>query len=161
METSNSNILVLGASGQLGQCISKIAGSRKIQNILLPGKETANVLRPDLLKDLFESFRPAYVVNCAAYTAVDKAEDDVELCRMVNKDGPTNIARLCKEFNATLIHVSTDFVFEGSHVSLLKETDVAKPVNVYGLTKLEGELEIMDILSNYIILRTSWLYSEY
>lgn len=110
---------------------------------------------------LFVQEKPDYVINCAAYTAVDKAEDDVELCRKVNKDGALNIAQLCKAYGAALIHVSTDFVFEGNGHELLKEDDEAKPVNIYGLTKLEGEQDIVDTLAEHYILRTSWLYSEY
>lgn len=113
------------------------------------------------LTALFEAQQPTHVINCAAYTAVDKAEDEIDLCRKVNKDGAINIAQLCQQYGAILIHVSTDFVFEGNGHDLLKEDDLAAPINVYGLTKLEGEQEVMAILPAHFILRTSWLYSEY
>lgn len=153
--------LILGASGQLGQCIAKLTGDRNLTGIIFPNETEANILDTAGLKALFELHKPEYVVNCAAYTAVDKAEDDVELCRAVNSQGALNIAELCNEYGATLIHVSTDFVFEGGRPELLKETDIAEPINIYGLTKLEGEQEIVRVLKAHFILRTSWLYSEF
>lgn len=154
-------ILVLGASGQLGQCLKKVAAERNINNISFPDESIANILDTDLLAALFLKEQPRFVINCAAYTAVDKAEDDIEICRKVNKDGALNIAQLCKAHNATLIHVSTDFVFEGNGHDLLKEDDLAGPVNIYGVTKLEGEQDVISVLPEHFILRTSWLYSEY
>jgi dTDP-4-dehydrorhamnose reductase len=154
-------ILVLGASGQLGQCLKKVAAERNIDNISFPDESKGNILDIELLKALFEEEQPTHVINCAAYTAVDKAEDDVELCRKINKDGALNIARVCKDQNATLVHVSTDFVFEGNGHDLLKEDDLAEPINIYGVTKLEGEQDVISVLPEHFILRTSWLYSEY
>lgn len=151
----------MGASGQLGQCIRRISENHTALNIQFPEEGNANILDRSQLKDLFEDKKPAYVINCAAYTAVDKAEDDVELCRNVNKVGAVNISELCKAYGAKLVHVSTDFVFEGNVPVLLKEEDEARPINVYGLTKLEGELGIAEVLAEHFILRTSWLYSEF
>jgi dTDP-4-dehydrorhamnose reductase len=153
--------IILGASGQLGNCIAKVAGERGLTNVLFPSEQNANILSIDQLRILFESEQPAFVVNCAAYTAVDKAEDDVEKARLINKVGPQNIAQLCQEFNCTLIHISTDFVFAGNQTKLLNEQDIAEPVSVYGLTKLEGELAIAETLPQHIIIRTAWLYSEF
>jgi len=153
--------LVLGASGQLGQCLKAVASKRNIGTLDFPDESTANILDVEKLKALFAEKKPSYVINCAAYTAVDKAEDDVDLCRLINKQGALNIALLCKEIGATLVHVSTDFVFEGAIPELLKEDDLAKPISIYGLTKLEGEADISDNLNEHYIIRTSWLYSEY
>lgn len=153
--------LVLGASGQLGQCLKAVASNRNIDTLDFPYESAANILDVEKLRALFAEKNPAYVINCAAYTAVDKAEDEVDLCRLINKQGALNVALLCKEFGAKLIHVSTDFVFEGAIPELLKEEDVAEPINIYGLTKLEGETDIIDNLSEHYIIRTSWLYSEY
>ncbi len=155
------DILVLGASGQLGNCIKKVADETNVGSISFPDEDAGNILDPEGLKRLFLAERPKFVINCAAYTAVDKAEDDLALCRKINKDGAENIAVLCREFGAAMIHVSTDFVFAGSSVELLKEVDLAEPINVYGLTKLEGEAAIMAVLPAHFIIRTSWLYSEY
>nr|WP_121270569.1 dTDP-4-dehydrorhamnose reductase [Pedobacter schmidteae] len=154
-------ILVLGASGQLGQCLKKVAAEKNITNISFPDESKGNILDIGLLKALFEEEQPTHVINCAAYTAVDKAEDDIDLCRKINKDGALNIANVCKTNNATLVHVSTDFVFKGDQPELLKEDDLAEPINIYGVTKLEGEQEVINTLKEYFILRTSWLYSEY
>lgn len=155
------NILVFGGVGQLGQCIQKIAEQKSIQGFIYLDEKQGNILDTDLLKSLFQEFQPAYVINCAAYTAVDKAEDEVDLTRKVNKDGAANLAKFCAEFDATLIHISTDFVFEGNVPQLLTETDEAVPVGIYGLTKLEGEQEIAKLTDKYFTLRTSWLYSEF
>ncbi|SMC76210.1 dTDP-4-dehydrorhamnose reductase [Pedobacter africanus] len=153
--------LVLGASGQLGQCLKAVAVERNIDTLDFPDEAAGNILNVEKLQNLFAEKKPDFVINCAAYTAVDKAEDEIELCRLINQQGALNVAQVCKEFGATLIHVSTDFVFEGNEITLLKEDDIAKPINVYGLTKLEGEKDIENTLVKHYIIRTSWLYSEY
>jgi dTDP-4-dehydrorhamnose reductase len=155
------NILVLGGVGQLGQCISKVATKRGITSISFVDEFVGNILDMKVLEDLFVQEKPEYVINCAAYTAVDKAEDEVDLSRKINRDGAENIAKLCLKFDATMLHVSTDFVFEGNVPSLLTETDPAVPISVYGLTKLEGEKAVEAILEKYYIVRTAWLYSEF
>lgn len=156
-----SKVLVFGSSGQLGQCLKDVASKKGIDGIIFPPEDQANILNIELLTGLFKQYEPAYCINCAAYTAVDKAEDDVDMARKINRDGAENIAKLCKEFNATMIHVSTDFVFAGNTPHPLVEDDIAEPINVYGLTKLEGEQAILANLTETYILRTSWLYSEY
>ncbi|WP_231458824.1 MULTISPECIES: dTDP-4-dehydrorhamnose reductase [unclassified Pedobacter] len=154
-------ILVIGAGGQLGQCLKTVAERRGISDIVFPVEQEANILNEELLKTLLEREKPAFVINCAAYTAVDKAEDETELAKAVNETGAANLARACKVVDAALVHISTDFVFEGTEVKLLKEEDEAKPINVYGVTKLDGEKAVVSILDKHFILRTSWLYSEY
>ncbi|MDO7885857.1 dTDP-4-dehydrorhamnose reductase [Hymenobacter cheonanensis] len=153
--------LVFGASGQLGQCLAHVAQEKGLSGLVFPPEAQANILDPGGLRALFEQHRPAYAINCAAYTAVDKAEDELALARRVNRDGAENLARLCGEFNATLIQISTDFVFAGTGNQPLVETDEAAPISVYGLTKLEGEQVIPALAPRYFILRTSWLYSEF
>ncbi|MBT9393383.1 dTDP-4-dehydrorhamnose reductase [Hymenobacter sp. NST-14] len=153
--------LVFGGSGQLGQCLQHVAQQRNFTDIVfLPGAQ-ANILNPEVLRATFEQHRPAYIINCAAYTAVDKAEDEVDIARKVNRDGAENLARLCGEFGTTMLHISTDFVFAGTGNEPLLETDETAPISVYGLTKLEGEQVIPAHTERYFILRTSWLYSEY
>jgi len=156
-----SNILVFGASGQLGQCLAHVAKERNTQGLVFPPEDQANILDLTKLRTLFEQHQPAYAINCAAYTAVDKAEDEVEIARKVNRDGAENLARLCAEFGAVLIQISTDFVFAGTGNQPLVETDPAEPISVYGLTKLEGEQAVAAATDKYFTLRTSWLYSEY
>jgi dTDP-4-dehydrorhamnose reductase len=156
-----NTILVFGASGQLGHCIKKVAAEKQVSNIYFPIEGEANILDEAGLETLFNEHKPKFCINCAAYTAVDKAEEDIATARKVNKDGAANLAKLCKIHGSTLVHVSTDFVFEGNSPYLLVETDAANPINVYGLTKLEGEQAITELLPEHYTLRTSWLYSEY
>ncbi|MCJ8210219.1 dTDP-4-dehydrorhamnose reductase [Mucilaginibacter sp. RS28] len=154
-------ILVFGGSGQLGHCLKTVADRVNFSEIEFPTEKDANILNEEGLKQLFEKYQPKYAINCAAYTAVDKAEDEVELARQVNRDGAANLAKLCRNYDCTLVHVSTDFVFDGNVPKLLAEEDIATPVNVYGLTKLEGEQAITAEWEKHYILRTSWLYSEF
>ncbi len=161
LQGKKGNIIVFGASGQLGQCLKYVAAKKNITNISFLPEEKADILNKELLAGIFADEMPAYVINCAAYTAVDKAEDEVDLARKINRDGPANLAALCRPRQSTLIHVSTDFVFEGTIPKLLTETDQPKPLNIYGLTKLQGEAAISGTIHKYFILRTSWLYSEY
>ncbi|SFA42402.1 dTDP-4-dehydrorhamnose reductase [Pedobacter suwonensis] len=156
-----SKILVIGAGGQLGQCLKVVAERRGITEIVFPAEQDANILNESGLNDLLAKEKPGFVVNCAAYTAVDKAEDEADLSKSINETGAAYLASSCLANGATLIHVSTDFVFEGNDVKLLKEDDEAKPINVYGVTKLDGEKAVASILPAHFIIRTSWLYSEY
>ena len=102
-----------------------------------------------------------FLINCAAYTNVDLAEKNKDKAYQVNAEGAEKLAKLCKEFNIKLVHISTDFVFDGSNTRPYKETDVPNPSSVYGASKLQGEKNIMERLSSYFIIRTSWLYSEF
>ena len=153
--------LVFGASGQLGQCLAHVAEAKSLAGVVFPPEAQANILNPGGLRELFAQHRPAYAINCAAYTAVDKAEDEPDLAQRVNCEGVANLARLCGEFGTTLLQISTDFVFAGTGNQPLVETDEAAPISVYGRTKLAGEQVIPPLTSQYFILRTSWLYSEY
>jgi dTDP-4-dehydrorhamnose reductase len=156
-----SKTIIFGASGQLGQCFKKIADDRNIDFLLFPDEADANILNLESLDKLFDLHKPLYCINCAAYTAVDKAEDDVENAVKVNKTGVENLSRLCAKYGTTLIQVSTDFVFKGDKASPLKEDDDASPISIYGQTKLDGELVIPGLLDKYFIVRTAWLYSEF
>ena len=155
------NILVLGGTGQLGQCLQKVASEREITSITFADEFVGNILDIEVLEKLFIKEKPAFVINCAAYTAVDKAEDEVDLSRKINRDGAENIAKLCLKFDATMLQVSTDFIFEGNVPSLLTETDPTVPISIYGLTKLEGEKAVESVLEKHFIVRTAWLYSEF
>jgi dTDP-4-dehydrorhamnose reductase len=141
--------------------LKTVAGRRGLNEIVFPAEQDANILDEEGLKNLLTTEKPAFVINCAAYTAVDKAEEDLALAKAINETGAAYLATACALVGATLVHVSTDFVFEGNDVKLLTEHDVAKPINVYGQTKLDGEIAIAGILPHHFILRTSWLYSEY
>lgn len=157
------NVLVFGAFGQLGQCLQHVSKERTLAlaNLVFLPQAQANILNQKALQAVFAQYQPSYVINCAAYTAVDQAEDEVDIARQVNCDGVANLTQLCGVHGTTLIHISTDFVFAGTGNTPLLETDEAKPVSVYGLTKLEGEQVVLKHASRYFILRSSWLYSEY
>lgn len=155
------NIVVIGGAGQLGQCLQRVALDQKITNIEFLDEVSGNILDPNIVNAVFRQLKPTYVINCAAYTAVDRAEDEYDAALAINATGVLNLAVACKEFAATLIHISTDFVFEGNAVCLLNEECTPKPLNVYGQTKLEGERLVVENLANYFIIRTSWLYSEF
>lgn len=143
----------------MGQCLAEqVQGN---PNYVFLSSDEGNVTKADQLRHLFEKLKPDVVVNCAAYTAVDKAEDEIDLAYAINSHAVKNLAILSKEYNSKLIHISTDFVFEGNKVGLLAEDDECKPQGVYGASKLEGEENIRAIHSKYFIVRTSWLYSEY
>lgn len=157
----SSKILVFGGLGQLGQSISRICEERGVSSVLFLDEIDGDILNPAILEKVFREQSPEFVINCAAYTAVDKAEDETDLCERINKDGAVNLASCCAKFNATLLHISTDFVFDGGLPKLLDEEDLAEPINIYGKTKLSGEQEIAKILKEHYILRTSWLYSEF
>jgi len=155
------NIIVFGGAGQLGQCLKKVAEERGTSQIHFLSSVEASILNPEAVNTAFEKYNPSFVINCAAYTAVDKAEDEADQARAINKTGAENLAKACKTNGATLIHISTDFVFKGDIAHPLSEIDITGPTGIYGLTKLEGEQVIAQILDEYIIIRTSWLYSEY
>lgn len=158
---NRDSIIVFGASGQLGQCIKNVADIKRINNIIFPSEPEANILDIDALNKLFEKYKPAYAVNCAAYTAVDKAEENADAAKQVNVIGAKNLALQCAIHGTILIHISTDFVFKGDKATPLIETDATEPISVYGQTKVDGEKAIAAVFAQYFIIRTGWLYSEY
>jgi len=158
---TNDKVIVFGASGQLGQCLKAVTEKLSFQGLIFPDEAAANILDLNLLDKLFDLYQPQYIINCAAYTAVDKAESDEDTARKINRDGPANLAVLCKKYNTIFIQISTDFIFAGDKPYLLSENDAASPISIYGVTKLEGEQVIQAAIDKYFVLRTSWLYSEY
>ncbi len=155
------NILVTGANGQLGSSIRKISGNYKNNNFLFTDMPEVDITNVDVLRDLVKKNNINAIVNCAAFTAVDKAESCVDLATKINVDGPKNLAAVAKEFGARLVHISTDYVFGGKSCLPLKETDKPAPIGVYGRTKRLGEAEVEMSGCDAIVIRTAWLYSEY
>ncbi len=155
------SIVVFGASGQLGHCFKSLAEKDGLTSIFFPSETEANILDDEALGKVFETYKPAYAINCAAYTAVDKAEDDQQMAEKINKTGAENLSKHCAANGSVLIHVSTDFVFKGDQSTPRNEDSIAEPVNVYGQTKLDGEVAVKTVLEKYFIIRTGWLYSEY
>ena len=156
------NVLVTGSNGQLASCIKDLAKQYDGLNFIYTDYKELDICDLNQVNTFFKSNKKIdYCINCAAYTAVDKAESDVEKAFEINANGAKNLAIACREFDAILIQISTDFVFDGEKKEPYTETDVAKPISVYGASKLQGEIEIKQTLETYFILRTSWLYSEH
>ncbi|MCH4552119.1 dTDP-4-dehydrorhamnose reductase [Aestuariibaculum lutulentum] len=155
------NVLVTGGNGQLATCIKDVEVEYDNLNVLYADSKDLDICNLNQVQSFFKSHDIDYCVNCAAYTAVDKAEDEQELAFKVNAEGAKNLALTCEEHHVVLIHISTDFVFDGSKREPYTEEDQPNPISVYGASKLQGEIEIQNILSEYFIIRTSWLYSEH
>lgn len=154
-------VLVTGSSGQLGQALQYIAPNYSTLKFYFAPPEEADITNRQSIITIFNKVKPDFCINAAAYTAVDKAESEPESAYAVNVTGAKYLAESCKEFNTTLLHISTDFVFDGLKNIPYTEDDEAKPKSIYGKTKLEGENEIKKILKKYYIIRTSWLYSQF
>ena len=154
-------VLVTGASGQLGQAIQFVAGNYPNINFVFCSSSDLDITNKENCDSIFNKEKPDFCINAAAYTAVDKAESEPEQAHLINCIGAKNLAETCKEFNAKLIHISTDFVFDGSKNSPYNEADLPNPKGVYGQTKLEGEIAIQEVFDAYFIIRTSWVYSQF
>jgi dTDP-4-dehydrorhamnose reductase len=150
-------ILLLGANGQVGWELRRAL--IPLGNLIACGRNEANFEDLDALRQLVHQYRPQIIVNAAAYTAVDKAESNVKVARRINADAVDLLATEAKTINAWLIHYSTDYVFDGKHSGFYSEDDEPKPLNVYGQTKLEGEQLLQASRCNYLLFRTSWVYS--
>lgn len=154
-------ILVTGANGQLGNSIRVLAGQYSQYNFLFTDVDTLDITDPAAVKAAVKDNQVNYIINCAAYTAVDKAEDNEELCRRLNSFAVCVLGEAAREAGAKMIHVSTDYVFSGTGYCPYKETDGTRPVSVYGRTKLAGEEGLMEVCPDAVIIRTAWLYSEF
>lgn len=154
-------ILVTGAKGQLGQAIESIANLYSEFKFIYTSSIDLDITNSEKVNTFFNQNKIDFCINSAAYTAVDKAETEIEKAHLVNVSGPENLAKACLEKNAILVHISTDFVFEGNKNCPYVEEDQAKPINIYGETKLKGEKIIASILKKHIIVRTSWVYSQF
>lgn len=150
-------ILVIGADGQLGWELCR-KGNEEGFRIIPLDLPDFDITNPSQVKKAFSETDASVVINAAAYTAVDKAESEPERAFAVNRDGPANLAYSCAEAGIPLIHISTDYVFDGNKKSPYFETDTVSPLGVYGKSKADGEKEVRKHLQAHIILRTAWLY---
>ena len=155
------NVLVTGGNGQLATCIREYSKDQKDLNFLFVDSGQLDITDYNAVHTFFKKENISFCINCAAYTAVDQAETDKGIAEKVNVIGAKNLSQICKLFNAILIHISTDFVFDGMKATLYTEQDIVEPISVYGHTKLQGEIAIAESWEKHIIIRTSWLYSEY
>ena len=154
-------VLVTGANGQLGQAIQSIAEKHSDIEFEFCDSEKLDITDYDNVNAVFNEFIPDYCINAAAYTAVDKAESEPEKAYSINVLGAQNLAKICKMNNTVLLHVSTDFVFDGTKTTPYTELDEPNPTGVYGQTKLDGEEAIKELWEKHFIIRTSWVYSQF
>lgn len=155
------NILVTGAKGQLGLSLQKIITTQTCYNFFFTDKDEIDITNESALSDLFKTKEFYAVLHFAAYTAVDKAESEKDLCKAINTDATATIARLCETYSTKLLVISTDFVFDGSKTTPYLPSDKPNPLSVYGKTKYEGEQMALQNCKHSLVIRTSWLYSEY
>ncbi|MFT4018265.1 MAG: dTDP-4-dehydrorhamnose reductase [Agriterribacter sp.] len=158
---SRLKILVTGSSGQLGKCIQEISSLFTEFEFYFYSRPAFALDDTETMKAAFASVKPDVCINCAAYTAVDKAESEKETAYKINADGVGELALLCKQYQTRFIHISTDYVFNGNASSAYKESDPVDPVNAYGASKAEGEKLALQNNPASVIIRTSWVYSSY
>jgi len=151
-------ILVTGAKGQLGNKVIEILGTNN--DLILTDSDTMDIANPEQVEDFVKKTKPEMILHLAAYTKVDQAEEDKDLCYKINALGTKNVASAAKKAKATLIYISTDCVFDGKKATPYFESDEATPLSVYGQTKLDGENFIQEICDKYYIIRAAWLFGE-
>lgn len=156
-----TKILLIGSNGQLGQELVRILNNHDNYNLLTLSRPQIDIYQPENLGKLIIEIKPDVVINAAAYTAVDKAESEPKLAELGNTIAPQYIAQACKRSNAYLIHISTDYVFDGTSSQPYLETAPTNPLSVYGKTKLAGEIAVQTDCPSSIILRTAWVYGSY
>ena len=155
-------ILVIGANGQLGSEIKHASRAHSDKLFFFTDSKELDITDRAGIKNFIVTNKINAILNCAAYTAVDKAEDEVSLCEEINHQAVRYLGELAKEYDCKLVHISTDYVFDGNSFCPYVETDMVNPISVYGNTKLSGENALLDLnLANSIVIRTSWVYSNY
>lgn len=153
-------IVIFGKTGQVGRELARVRWPERC-DVMQLGRAECDLLRTQAMAEAIYAARPAIVVNAAAYTAVDRAEAEPEAAEKVNRDAPAAMAAACSELGAALIHLSTDYVFDGSKTAPYLENDAVAPLSVYGRTKAEGEAAIREALPRHVILRTSWVFAAH
>ena len=161
-ELKNKRVLVTGVTGQVGRAlVQSLSGCSKLVTVARSGADVdLDLADSDKIVAMMESLKPDIVINPAAYTQVDKAEDEPEIAQRINADAPGVLAEQCKKYGSMLIHYSTDYVFPGTGEKPLTETDPVSPINVYGKTKLAGEVAIQAVNCDHLIFRTCWVYDS-
>ena len=149
-------ILITGAQGQVGKELVSIA--KQHYDVISAGRDELDITQEKNVTEYIESSQPDIVINAAAYTAVDKAEEDQEMAYAINRDGAKNLASACAQHNIPLLHISTDYVFNGEKTGAYSETDDVSPLGIYGDSKWQGEEAIREHLSQHIILRVAWVF---
>lgn len=155
------NILVTGAAGQLGQCLQIAAKAYPNYHFSFKNSTDLDIASAEAIENIFSQQKYDFCINAAAYTNVEKAESEPERAFLINAEAVKNLAKTCKKYQTKLIHVSTDYVFDGEKEESYSEEDKVNPINVYGASKLKGEQYVQETLETYFIIRTSWLYSQF
>lgn len=153
-------ILVTGCNGQVGHCIVQQLSDTTAE-CLAVDREQLDITDRGAVFNIVRKFQPHIIINAAAYTAVDKAEEEVELSYRINRDGPKYLAQAANEIGAAILHISTDYVFSGDLDDEYKETDDTSPQGIYGESKLAGEIAVAEACEKHIILRTAWVFGEH
>ena len=153
-------VLVTGGTGQLGHEVARDFGQQG-HEVFAPTRQQMNLENPEEVAAVVRSFEADWVINCGAYTQVDKAESEPDKAFTVNRESPAALAKSVAGYDGRLLHVSTDFIFDGSQTTPYSENDKANPLGVYGQSKLEGELAVLDALSGVTVLRTAWVYGAH
>ena len=156
-----TTVLVTGKDGQLAKCLKKLESAYYDIDFIFKSKSELDITDYTQLVDFFDKNNIDWCVNCAAYTNVDLAENEKEKAFLINEKGVENLSIFCNENNVKLVHISTDFVFDGKSRIPYSENSIPNPMSVYGISKLKGEQKIKEIITEYFIIRTSWLYSEH
>lgn len=161
MQQKKKTILVTGANGQLGSCFKKLASTYPAYQFIFASSEDLDLTSTENLALYFTKCEIDFCINCAAYTQVDQAEIEIEKAFLINAEAVKYLAETCLASNTTLIHFSTDYVFDGTAQVPYNEEAKTNPINTYGASKLKGETHIQALMEKYFIFRTSWLYSEF
>ena len=155
-----AKVLVTGARGMLGQDLCPILEDNDY-DVIETDIHNLDITNADAVEEFLTNEKPDFVIHCAAYTNVDKAEEDLATARLINATGTENLAKTCKKIGATMFYISTDYVFDGTATEPYNPNDKTNPINNYGLTKFEGEEAVKNNLEKYYICRTSWLYGHH
>lgn len=154
-------VLITGKNGQVGSCLVSQLTNTPFIDFLALGRNELDITSDEQVNEIVNKYQPTIIINAAAFTAVDKAESEPDLANAINNIGPKNLAKAAAQIGASIIHISTDYVFEGDKLGLYTEVDKVNPQGVYGQTKLAGEQSVAHECAAHIILRTAWVFSEF
>lgn len=154
-------VLITGCYGQVGHCLTQQLADEEWITLLALDRYQLDITNQNTVNNIVDDFQPTIIINAAAYTAVDKAEEEVELSYAINRDGPKYLAQAAQNVSAAILHISTDYVFEGNKEGEYTEKDATNPQGVYGESKLAGEIGIAETCDKHIILRTAWVFGEH
>ncbi|WHR52841.1 dTDP-4-dehydrorhamnose reductase [Vibrio furnissii] len=153
-------VLITGCYGQVGSCLTQQLANDKSITVLALDREHLDITSQDAVNAAVAEFKPSIIINAAAHTAVDKAEEEIDLSYAINRDGPKYLAQAAQSIDAAILHISTDYVFEGNKAGEYVETDTTNPQGVYGKSKLAGEIAVAQACDKHVILRTAWVFGD-